>query len=202
MIYAHRNDEGTLFQGFIQLLILADMVDEQAQTMNYMTEDCIMLVPTTDAVKRAIMEGRIPYVSTTATSADDPAFWQSCTAPEDGSEEQLYLQHYMLQYFLPESTAPATEYPYPGWNQDTSIPTIADVTKTPARSANIYIGESNGALYAQAKAAAGYTNAAGAAINDGARIPFLADFDYLPFVFDDGCVQFITDVFENNWPEQ
>ena len=202
MVYSHRNDEGTLFQGFIQLLLLADMIDEQAQTMNYMTENCMMLVPTTDAVKTAIMAGKIPYVTTTAASADDPDFWSLCAAPEDGSVEQTYLQHYLLQYFLPESTAPATEYPYPGWGQDTAIPTIADVTKTPARSAYIYIGEDGNGLYARAMGSSEYRNALGEAIADGARIPFLADYDGLPFVFNDGCVQFITGVFENNWPEQ
>lgn len=202
MIYSHRNDEGTLFQGFIKTLILADMIDEQAQTMNYMTEDCMMLVPTTDAIKSAILTGRFPYITTTATSADDPDFWDKCTAPADGTEEQTYLQHYMLQYFLPESTSPATEYPYPGWNQDTGIPSIADISKSPARNANIYIYDNGGLLYARAEASAEYKNADGQDIVQGHAIPFLADYDCLPFVFDDGCVQFITDVFENNWPEQ
>ena len=209
MIYSHRNDEGTLFQGFIQLLLLANMIDEQAQTMNYMTENCMMLVPTTDAIKTAILEGsldgsksKIPYITTTATSIDDPDFWSLCSAPEDGSVEQTYLQHYMLQYFLPESTAPATEYPYPGWGQDTAIPTIADVTKTPARSAYIDIGEDGNGLFAYAMANNEYLNSKGETIGEGSKIPFLDAYDGLPFVFDDGCVQFITGVFENNWPEQ
>ncbi len=202
MIYSHRNDEGTLFQGFIKVLILANMIDEQAQTMNYMTEDCMMLVPTTDAIKQAILQGKIPYITTTATSADDADFWDKCSAPADGSEEQTHLQHYMLQYFLPESTAPATEYPYPGWGQDTAIPTIADISYSPARSAYIYIYDNGGKLYARAEANADFRNSQGQDIVQGHTVPFLTDYDCLPFVFDDGCVQFITDVFENNWPEQ
>jgi hypothetical protein len=163
--------------------------------MIYMTEDCMMLVPTTDAIKAAILAGTFPYITTTATSVDDPSFWSLCSAPAAGSDEQLKLQHYMLEYFLPESTSPATEYPYPGWNQDTEgdggIPTIADMTVTPAASAYIYIYDrtaSNGGMTAKV---AGMTN----------EVSLYGEYDYLPFVFDDGCVQFMNGIFENKWPE-
>lgn len=193
LIYSHRNDENTLFQGFIQLLMLANMIDEQAQSMNFMTENCMMLVPVTEAIKAAIVEGRMPYVTVPAgVTVDATDFWKQCIVPEDGSDEQVKFQHYMLQYFLPESTAPCSNYPYPGWGEDVEgdggIPSIADMTVTPALSAYIYIyDKGDGTMSAKVK---GMTQ----------EIPFIQDYDCLPFVYDDGAVQFIDGVFEDCWP--
>jgi uncharacterized surface protein with fasciclin (FAS1) repeats len=188
MMYAHRNDDGTLFQGFIQLLMLAEMIDEQAQSMNYMTENCMMLVPTTEAVKSAILAGTMPYVQTAATSADDPSFWSLCSI-KDGTNLEDF-QHYMLEYFLPESTAPCGNYPYPGWGEDIErdggIPSIADISVTPAASATIYIKDEGNRMTAW--------------VSGGQKVNFHAEYEYLPFVFDDGCVQFIDGVFEDAWP--
>lgn len=189
MMYSHRNDEGTLFQGFIQMLILAEMIDEQAQTMNYMTEDCMMLVPTTEAIKTAILAGEFPYVTTTALSADEPDFWSKCSTDPATLAD---FQHYMLEYFLPESTAPCSNYPYIGWGEDIEkdggIPTIADISVTPAISATVYIKDEGDKLTAWVKGA------------ESKRVNFLGKYDYLPFVFDDGCVHFIEGVFEDKWP--
>jgi hypothetical protein len=188
LMYSHRNDEGTLFQGFIQLLLLADMIDEQAQSMNYMTENCLMLVPTTTAVKTAILAGTMPYVQTTATSADASDFWSQCALQPGASLEDF--QHYMLQYFLPESTMPADNYPYPGWGVDIEkeggIPSIADISVTPSESATIYIKDEGTSMTAW--------------VSGGQKVQFSADYEYLPFVFDDGCVQFLDGVFEDAWP--
>lgn len=189
LMYAHRNDEGTLFQGFIQMLILADMMDRDAGTMNYMTEDCMMLVPTTEAIKEAIVGGRFPYVAFAGSGVDDADFWSKCSVSDDSIAD---FQHYMMQYFLPESTAPCSNYPYPGWGEnierDGGIPSIADLSVTPAANALIFVTDANGKL--QAKAGAG---------ND--YIDFLPDYDYLPFVFDDGCVQFLDGIFVDAWPK-
>jgi hypothetical protein len=188
MMYSHRNDEGTLFQGFIQLLMLGDMIDEQAQTMNYMTENCIMLVPTTEAIQTALLAGTLPYVQTTATSADDPDFWAKCSLREGADVSDF--QHYMFQYFLPESTAPCSNYPYPGWGEDIErdggIPSIADISGLAAVNALVYIKDEGSSLTAWTEG--------------GQKVPFHAEFEYLPFVFDDGCVQFLDGVFEDGWP--
>lgn len=190
MAYAHINDEGTLFQGFIKVLKMADMIDPQAMTMNYQVESCMMLVPTTDAIKRAIVEGRFPYISVPAgTTADDAAFWDLCVVDQEHLSD---LQHYLFEYFLPESTAPCANYPYPGWGEDTErdggIPSIADMTVTPAASALLYIYDRGGKLTAKA---AGMDH----------EVDFYDGYDYLPFVFNDGCVHFINDIFEDKWPK-
>ena len=222
MTYLHRNDEGTLFQGFIQLLLLADMIDEQAQTMNYMTENCIMLVPTTEAVKRAIMEGRMPYVKPAEGLAmDDGDFWNKVIVPEDGSEEQERFQHYMLEYFYPESTAPITDYPYPGFladmNEDSAaggegrhsdpVPSIADISVTPSKSVclRFYDSTGMGGSSADGPLQVMVFNLEKEEKDNRTNSPaiyLLNDYDSLPFVFDDGCVQFMKDIFEDCWPHE
>ena len=223
MAYLHRNDEGTLFQGFIQLLLLANMIDEQAQTMNYMTEKCMMFVPTTEAVKRAIIGGYMPYVKPTeGLTMDDSDFWNKLIVPEDGSEEQLRFQHYMLEYFYPESTAPITEYPYPGFLADSEgdnyeyegdwqsdfVPSIADISVTPSKSVYMRIfdyGENEGFAF---RLQACVINPSWIDPNNPSPqshlklVPFLTDYDSLPFVFDDGCVHFLSDIFPDCWPHE
>ena len=59
-MYGLRNDETTIFNAYIQLLIKAGMINEDSQDIPYMTESCLMLVPTNEAVKQAIVGGKIP----------------------------------------------------------------------------------------------------------------------------------------------
>ena len=223
MAYLHRNDEGTLFQGFIQLLLLANMIDEQAQTMNYMTEKCMMFVPTTEAVKRAIVGGYMPYVKPTeGLTMDDSDFWSKLIVPEDGSEEQTRFQHYMLEYFYPESTAPITEYPYPGFLADSEgdnyeyegdwqsdfVPSIADISVTPSKSVYMRIFDYGGNEGFAFRLQACVINPSWIDPNNPSPqshlklVPFLTDYDSLPFVFDDGCVHFINDIFNDCWPHE
>ncbi len=192
MIYTHRNDQGTLFEGFIQMLVLADMMDTESQSMAYMSDEdtYLMLVPTTDAIKKAILAGEFPHVTTTATSADDEQFW-ALTSVKEGDTELADLQHYLMQYFLPVSTSPANQYPYLGWGQDvsdTGIPSIIDESVVPAACVYIDITDTGSALVA--KPVAG-TKA----------VPFYSGYDYLPFTFSDGCVQFLDGIFEDVWPK-
>jgi hypothetical protein len=96
----------------------------------------------------------------------------------------------MFQYFLPESTAPCSNYPYPGWGEDIErdggIPSIADISGLAAVNALVYIKDDGSSLTAWTEG--------------GQKVPFHAEFEYLPFVFDDGCVQFLDGVFEDGWP--
>ena len=200
MIYAHRHDEGTLFQGFVQVLLKAGMIDETADgTMNYMNENCLILVPTTDAVKSALVAGNFPYMSVAAgTQPDDADFWDKVEAPAEDTEERTNLQHYLLQYFVPESTSPLADYPYPGFLSESGYsdgvsdgaPSIADITVSPSKSVNI-------TFYDGCNTVSGLCAQAG----DGTPVPLLDTYDCLPFVFDDGGVQFLNGIFEDKWPK-
>lgn len=205
MMYAHRNDQGTLFQGFIQLLLKANMIDEQAQTMNFMTEDCLMLVPTTDAVKAAILAGTMPYVTAPAgLAADDPTFWNQLTVPADGSDEQTDFQHYLLEYFYPESTSPHNDYPYPRWldaeqgaGQGTLsdlIPSIADISVMPSQNVTVQFFDNTSG--ADSRYPCGIS-----ALMGGNAVPLHDGYDWLPFVFEDGGVQFLDGIFPDVWPK-
>lgn len=192
-MWLHRNDEATLFQGFIKVLGLANLMDEEAMTMNFMNENCLILIPTTQAVKTAIVEGRFPYLSVPAgTTTDEPLFWDLVSAPADGSAAQDSFQHYMLEYFLPESMSPALDYPYYKWGVDIEADggyaSIADLSGTMAAQVYVYIYD-HGDAGLTAKVAGMDT-----------EIPFYAAYDYLPFVFDDACVHFIDGIFEDKWP--
>lgn len=192
-MWLHRNDEGTLFQGFIKVLGLANLIDEEAMTMNYMTENCLMLIPTTQAIKDAIVAGTFPHLSVPqGTLTDDVAFWDLVMAPADDTPAQDSLQHYMLQYFLPESMSPALDYPYYKWGVDIEADggysSIADISGTMAANVYVYVyDKGNDGLTAKVQG-----------MNH--EIPFHAAYDYLPFVFDDGCVHFIDGIFEDKWP--
>ncbi len=192
-MWLHRNDEATLFQGFVKVLGMANMIDEEAMTMNYMTENCLMLIPTTEAIKQAIIGGAFPHLSVpSGTASDDPAFWDLVLAPADDTPAQDSLQHYMLQYFLPESMSPALDYPYYKWGADIEADggysSIADLSGDMAANVYIYIyDKGNAGLSAKVQ---GMTH----------EVPFHGAYDYLPFVFDDGCVHFLDGIFEDKWP--
>lgn len=192
-MWLHRNDEGTLFQGFIKVLGLANLIDEESMTMNYMTENCLILIPTTEAIKQAIVAGEFPHLSVPqGTLADDPAFWDLVVAPADETPAQDSLQHYMLSYFLPESMSPALDYPYYKWGidieADGGYASIADISGEMAALVyvNIY-DKGNAGLTAKVQGM-------------DKEIPFYGAYDYLPFVFDDGCVHFLDGIFEDKWP--
>lgn len=96
-----------------------------------------------------------------------------------------------MQYFLPVSTSPANQYPYLGWGQDvsdTGIPSIIDESVVPAACVYIDITDTGSALVA--KPVAGTK-----------EVPFYSGYDYLPFTFSDGCVQFLDGIFEDVWPK-
>ena len=192
-MYLHRNEE-TLFQGFIQVLMKAGLIDEEAQNMTYMTENCLMLVPTTQAVKQAIAAGRFPYLSLAAgTQPDDADFWSKVSAPEDGTAAQDSFQHYMFSYFMPESLSPEGDYPYYGWGIDTEadggIPSITDQSGALPAYVSIYIYDKGDRLTAKVKGM-------------DREVDFYDGYDYLPFVFNDGGVHFINGVFDDCWPHR
>lgn len=191
MMYLHRNEK-TLFQGFINVLLKADMIDQENASMTYMTENCLMLVPSTEAVQKAIVENRFPYLSVPeGTALDDVDFWSKVEAPADGSAAQDSLRHYLFQYFMPESMSPTSDYPYYGWGVDVEsdggYSSIADLSGQMAANVYVYVYDRGDKLTAKVQG-----------MDD--EIDFLGDYDYLPFVFDDGCVHFIKDIFEDKWP--
>jgi hypothetical protein len=79
MMLNNRNDASKPYYGFIQLLDLADMYDTETQSINAMVESCLLFLPTTNAIKQAILDGKVPGLLTTNTTVNDSAFLS--TAP-------------------------------------------------------------------------------------------------------------------------
>ena len=183
MMESRQNDEVTPFCAFIQLLIKAEMLNELR-----VMESSLMLIPTNNAVKEAVVAGKIPGIATTAT-ANVPSvdFFNACTVSDPDA-----LQKYLKVYFIPLSTASISNYPFVGWGENTeadgglitldSENTIVDGRpQIKATHVNIY---DDGTKLSAEVAEPGYNG----------RVDMVGDYDYFPFVFDDGCVQFINGV--------
>ncbi|MDP4278543.1 MAG: fasciclin domain-containing protein, partial [Bacteroidota bacterium] len=121
LMIGNRNDESKLFYGFIQLLTQASLVNTTTQSITGVNESCLMFVPTTAAIKNAIIHGTIPGITSTNTSVDDAGFFANCTVTDATA-----LKYYLMSYFIPLSTATISNYPYVGWEEKTTggLPTL------------------------------------------------------------------------------
>lgn len=188
MMLGNRNDVTKMYYGFIQLLNKADMTDTETQSINAMIESCLMFIPTTSAIKQAIVDGRIPGIAAT-TAVTDANFFTNCTVTklED-------LQYYMKQYFIPLSTATMSNFPYVGWNESNEggLMTLQayDVTDVSGRvttfTTNMKVTDSGSKLTVQLVDANG--------VLKGVPVNVVGTYHYFPFIFNDGCVHFIEDV--------
>lgn len=189
MMINNRSQASAVFHGFVQLLEIADMIDIESQSITVMVESSLMFVPTTDAIKNGIFSGKVPGISTSSTSIDAPDFFANCTVSNPDT-----LQYYMLQYFMPLSTAIISNYPFVGWEETTTggIPTLQsyDVEledgKVETKTTKMNVSDANDKLSIQILDNDGNAT--------GKWIDVIDDYHYFPFVFDDGCVHFINDV--------
>jgi uncharacterized surface protein with fasciclin (FAS1) repeats len=187
MMVANRTDETKLFYGFVQVLNIAGMLDIENQAINAMTESCLMFIPTTDAIKQAIINGSIPGITSTNTSVDEAGFFSNCTVTD-----ATKLQYYLLKYFIPLSTATISNYPYVGWEETGSnLPTMQsyDVEsangKVTTYTTKMKITDNGSKLSVQTTDPDG---------NVSGTIDVISQYHYFPFVFNDGCVHFMEGV--------
>lgn len=188
MMYALRTDETTLFNAFMQLLMTGQMIDEESQSLTLMTESCLMFIPTNRAVKEAIVAGKIPGITTTANADATTADFFAASVVTDLAA----LQDYLKVYFVPLSTAVISNFPFLGWGEDTEAEgglitlnsrteVVDGAVQTIAVHLNVY---DNGSSMSVKVAEDGYNG----------EVAIVGDYDYFPFVFDDGCVHFINGV--------
>lgn len=188
MMYNNLVDESLPYQGFAQLLVKAGLYT--SQTYNFTLEDCLVFVPTTQAVRDALQANRIPGITySDSLAAIEPSFfdWYAVT-------DQDTLQTYLKRYFVPLSTAGLSNFPYVGWNETTPVGGIATA------DSKEWVDENNKAVVE--------TTMMGI-IDDGSKltvrlmmkneapvdVDVAGDYHYFPFVFEDGCVQFLTKCF-------
>jgi len=190
MMLNNRNDASKPYYGFIQLLDLADMYDTETQSINAMVESCLLFLPTTNAIKQAILDGKVPGLLTTNTTINDSDFFVNCTITD-----QSAMQYYLLKYFIPFSSAVISNYPYVGWEEDTSkggLPTLQtyDVVDTDGKATTIttrmHVTDTGGKLKVQEMDNNG--------VLQGQAVEVVGEYHYFPFIFDDACVHFIKEV--------
>lgn len=186
MLTTYRNTTDKIFYGFTQLLNLAGLLDIETQTINSMTESCLMFLPTTSSVINAIIQGNIPGIQTTAL-ADDAGFFTKCKVTSTDS-----LQYYLNSYFLPLSTATFSNYPYVGWEEtgnDLLTLQSYDVEigggKTRTYTTKMNITDNGSKLSIQT------TDPKGKVSN---VVNVVSQYHYFPFVFNDGCIHVIEGV--------
>ena len=190
MMIGNRNQTSTLYHGFIKLLEMADLLEMESQSIIPVVESSLMFIPTTMAVKEGILGGKIPGI-TSGAALDDPDFFSKCDVAEDISD----LQYYLLQYFIPLSTAVISNFPYVGWEETTpgGLPTLQTYFidlgggRVEIRNTRMNVRDAGNKISIQVL---DYD----ATPLTGVWIDAIEEYHYFPFVFDDGCVHFIKEV--------
>jgi uncharacterized surface protein with fasciclin (FAS1) repeats len=193
MMINNRNDATKLYYGFVQLLDKSGMLDIETQSINAMLESCLMFLPTTDALKQAIIEdktvNKIPGLTTTNTSVTDANFFANCKVTNADS-----LQYYLKKYFIPQSTAVISNYPYVGWNETTTgglmtlqaYDVISPDGKVTTITTKMNVTDDGSKLSVQSMTNEG--------VLTGSKVDVISTFHYFPFIFKDGCVHFINGI--------
>lgn len=183
-----RFDPTTDFYGWINLLDKAGMINTAAQTVSIMTESCLMFIPVTHAIQKAILEHRIPGVSAEGATMDGESFFDHVTV-----SDQERLQYYLSQYFVPMSSAVITNYPFVGWGEQTeSFGGL--ITLQQSQDDNYNIVESKMNIYDDGSRLSVSTTDYQTGVTSQ-RVSVIPDYDYFPFVYEDGAAHFIEDVF-------
>ncbi len=191
----NRQDTSTEFFGWINLLNKANLINTSGGLVTFMIDNCLMLIPTTQAIEQAIKDNKVPGVSATdAAVVGDPAFFDNITI-----DDAVAFTEYAKLYFVPLTTATFNNYPYLGWGENTAkggglityqqeISFNPETFTTEIISTNMNIYDDGNALYATI-----IDRETGV---EGNRVKFSGVYDYLPFVFEDGPAHFIEGVFE------
>lgn len=184
-MWSHRLDATTEFYAWINLLDKAGLINRSAQTIvsSVWTENCLMFVPVTNKLEQAIVDGKVPGVKAGDVSVGTEGFIAACEVTDEAA-----LQSYLKDYFVPLSTATISNYPYIGWGEDTEstggLVTLNQRTSEQGvQSVNLNIYDNGNKL---SVAIAGSSH----------RVDVTPDYDYFPFVFDDGPAHFIDGVLE------
>lgn len=187
-----RADTSTEFYGWINLLNKANAMDINTQQLNFTNgESCLMFVPQTRPLEQAIIDGRVPGVTATETSAGADDFFNHVTVTDESQ-----LQDYLKRYFIPLSTAVLTNYPYLGWGEDTTTSggLITLQQHETEVDGQVSIITTNMNIYDDGtRLSVGIIdNPATGSVSR--RVNVSGAYDFLPFIFEDGAAHFIEDV--------
>jgi uncharacterized surface protein with fasciclin (FAS1) repeats len=183
------------YSGFARLLEKAVLFANNNYKLGSIDKTFLMLVPTTSAIIDALNNRKIPGLKLTG-AAYDPAktltsqldFTVALTNGESPSLDSL--QSYLKNYFMPLSTAGISNYPFIGWQENTSagIPTLNERPvlvngRVKILPSTVEIKDFGTSLKARLQE------------NGNGYVDILPDFHYFPFIFTDGCIQFLEKCF-------
>lgn len=185
MMWGLHTDETTEFFGWINLLNKSGLVNNTG-LMPLMTESSLIFVPTTKALEQAILDGRLPGIKADTEAVTGSAdFFTHCEVTEYAT-----LQTYLLSYFVPLSSAVMSNYPYPGWGENTKqyggLITFDQDAEQSNISTRINIYDDGNRL--------SVTRTPMGSTTESARVIVSDTYDTFPFIFEDGCIHFIEDV--------
>ena len=190
LIGDQNRDNTTEFYGWYSLLQAGGFLS--AGKVSFMTESCLQFVPTTQALARAIAEGRIPgVVAGEGSQATDEDFFTKIQATD-----KTALQQYLVRYFVPLSTAVITNYPYLGWGETTdnlefggleTLQVMDDSGDVPvvAKSYVLNVYDDGSALSVQTTDLQTQQKSQ--------QIRMSSTYNFLPLIFSDGVVYFLDE---------
>lgn len=183
-------DNTTLFWGWSNLLYKGGLYNS-SEKLDFLVDNCMQFVPTTDVLEQAIVNGEIPGVDANGAIVGDGVFFNTILITDKDA-----LREYVKQYFVPLSTMTVTNYPYLGWGENTKalggLNTLNMETKLVdgmltdvANTLNLY--DDGSALFA--------TITDRKTQVEGKKVKIRGDFSYLPLIFSDGPVYFLERCF-------
>jgi len=146
----------------------------------------LMLIPTTSAIRTALLDNKIPGIQLSVNYDPLQSLFQQVTVTNIE-----VLQAYLKNYFIPLSTAGISNYPYLGWGENTSkgMTTLNEQeivgadNRVTTKITTVEIKDFGNSLKARLQE------------NGQDYIDLLPDYHYFPFIFTDGCVQFLEKCF-------
>lgn len=188
MVWQNRFDTTTDYYGWVNLMNTAGAINRSSYEPTFVSEECLMLVPTTEVVEQAIIDGKIPGIQALegATVGSEEFFnYVEVTDSET-------LLEYLKLYYVPLSTATMSNYPYVGWGENTAesggLVTYQQETSTEGiESTNINVYDDGTKL--SVKLIDRETGAEGDAVD------VYGGYDYFPLIYVDGVVYFLNGVF-------
>lgn len=167
------------YYGFYNLMVKAGLYNVKAFSLPTTETTFLMLIPTTKAIEEALINNAIPGVKLVSQYDKTKNLFSQIEVTNNET-----LQNYMLNYFIPLSGAGISNYPFLGWEEDISkgMETLNESEVAGKTVISKVIIKDKG-------------NSLSANLNGGNYIDFLPDYHYLPFIFNDGCVQFLQKCF-------
>lgn len=179
-------DETLPYAGFYNLMKTAGLYNQRSFRFLTTEKSFLMLIPTTSAVENALANNGIPGIRLSDTYTNTVSMFKQLVVTDRDA-----LQAYLKNYFIPLSTAGISNYPFLGWGEDTSKG-MQTLNEQEIIDANNRV--TTKITYVEVK---DFGTSLKARLMESGQsyIDLVPDYHYFPFIFTDGCVQFLEKCF-------